>query len=87
MVSCEIVTRIQRTNLIRAYLPPANVDRIPDLEEALNQFLGKTLSSWVTERRCWIVVESLVSAGGRIPGIFQYGRPISSLQATFEFPA
>ena len=40
MVSCEIVTKIQRTTLIRAYLPPANVDRIPDLEEALNQFLG-----------------------------------------------
>ena len=39
MVSSEIVTRIQETTLIRAYLPPANMDRIPDLEEALNHFL------------------------------------------------
>ena len=41
MVSSEIVTRIQQTNLIRAYLPPANVDRIQDFEEALNKFLRK----------------------------------------------
>ena len=41
MVSSEIVTRIQQTTLIRAYLPPANMDRIPDLWEALNHFLRK----------------------------------------------
>ena len=40
MVSSEIVTRIQQTTPIRAYLPPTTLDRIQDLEEALNQFLG-----------------------------------------------
>ena len=87
MVRSEIVTRIQQTNLIRAYLPPANMDRIPDLEEALNHFLVKTLSSLGTERRCWIDGEYLESEGGRIPRIFQDGRPLSSLQVTSEVPA
>ena len=40
MAICEIVTRIQWTNLIIAYLSLANIDRLPDLEEALNCFLG-----------------------------------------------
>ena len=40
MVSCEIVTGIQWITLIRAYLLPANMDHLPDLEEALNEFLG-----------------------------------------------
>ena len=87
MVSCEIVTRIQQTNLIRAYLPPANMDFIPYLEEAINQFRGKTLSSWGTECGCWIDGESLESAGGRLPGIFHDGRSLSSLQAMSEVPA
>ena len=39
VASYEIVTGIQQTTLIRAYLPPANTDPIPDLEEALNHFL------------------------------------------------
>ena len=41
VASCEVVTGIQRTNLIRYYLPPANMDHLPDLKEALNHFLGK----------------------------------------------
>ena len=41
MVSSEIVTGIHWTILIRAYLPPANMDRLPDLKEALNEFLGR----------------------------------------------
>ena len=41
MVICEIVTIIQWTNLIISYLPPANMDRLPDLKEALNCVLGK----------------------------------------------
>ena len=40
VVSCEIVTGIQWTPLIRAYLPPSNMDRLPYLEKALNGFLG-----------------------------------------------
>ena len=86
MVSSEIVTRIQRTTLINAYLSPANTDLNPYLEEALNHFLGKTLSSWGTERGCWIDGESLESTGCKISGIFQDGRPLSSLQATSEVP-
>ena len=39
VVSCEIFTGIQWTPLITAYLPPANMDHLPDLEEALNGFL------------------------------------------------
>ena len=41
MVICEIVAGIQRTTLIRYYLPPANMNRLPDLEKALNGFLGR----------------------------------------------
>ena len=41
MVSCEIVTGMQWTPLIRAYLLPANMDHLPDREEVLNGFLGK----------------------------------------------
>ena len=41
MVICEIVTGIKWTTLVIAYLPPANMDRLPDLEEALNRFLGR----------------------------------------------
>ena len=41
VMSCEIFTVIQWTPFIRAYLPPANMDRLSDLEEALNHFLGK----------------------------------------------
>ena len=41
MVSCEIVTGIQWTTIIRAYLPPSNMDRLPYLKEALNHLLGK----------------------------------------------
>ena len=40
-MSCEIFTGIQWTPFIRAYLPPANMDRLSDLEEVLNHFLGK----------------------------------------------
>ena len=41
MLRYKIVTGIQWTSLIRAYLPPANMDRLPDLEETLNEFLGR----------------------------------------------
>ena len=41
MVSCENVTAIQKTTLIRAYLPPANMNHKSDLEEVLNYFLGR----------------------------------------------
>ena len=41
MVSCEIVTRIKWTPLIRSYLLSANMDHLPDLKEALNDFLGR----------------------------------------------
>ena len=41
VVSCEIVTGIQQTTLIRAYLTPANMDHLQDLNEALTCLLGK----------------------------------------------
>ena len=41
LVIFEIVTRINQTNLIRSYLPRSNMDRLPDLEEVLNDFLGR----------------------------------------------
>ena len=41
VVRYEIVIRIHLTALIGDYLPPANMDRLPDLEEALNSFLEK----------------------------------------------
>ena len=41
MVICEIVTGIQWTPLIRAYLPPVKMYRLPYLEGALNVFLRK----------------------------------------------
>ena len=51
VVSCEIVTGIQRTTLIRAYLPPDNMDCLPDLEEAFNNFLGRdTIVMWTSTR-------------------------------------
>ena len=47
VVGSEIVTKIQRTALIRSYLPLANTDRLPDLEETLNGFLGRdTIVMW-----------------------------------------
>ena len=39
----EIFNGIQRTNLIRAYLSPSNMDHLPDLEETLNHFLGRDI--------------------------------------------
>ena len=41
MVSYEIITGIQQTTLTRPYLPLANTDHLPDLEGALNHFLGR----------------------------------------------
>ena len=41
MVIFEIVTRKHQTPFIRAYLPPANMDLLPYLEEVLNCFLGR----------------------------------------------
>ena len=41
MVSCEIVTGIQSLPFIIAHLPLANMYRLPDLEEAFNNFLGR----------------------------------------------
>ena len=43
VASCEIVTRIQRSTLTRGYLYQANMDRLPDLKEALNRFLGRDI--------------------------------------------
>ena len=38
MVVCEIVTGGIQMLVIGAYLPPSMLDRLPDLEEALNSF-------------------------------------------------
>ena len=36
VVSCKIVDGNRKTPLIGAYLPPPNLDHLPDLEESLN---------------------------------------------------
>ena len=41
MVSCEIVSGIQRTPLIGSYLPPTTLDQLPDLKEELNILPGR----------------------------------------------
>ena len=41
MVSCKIVSGGKWTPLIGAFPPPSNIDHLPDLEEALNRFLGR----------------------------------------------
>ena len=38
MVSCKLVTRLIRTPLVGAYLPPSTLEHLPDLEEALKRF-------------------------------------------------
>ena len=38
VVSCEIVTRLTRTPLVRAYLPPLTLEHLPGLEEYLQRF-------------------------------------------------
>ena len=38
VVVCEIVTGGIQMLVIGAYLPPSMLDRLPDLEEALNSF-------------------------------------------------
>ena len=35
---CKLVTRLTRTPLVGAYLPPFMLDHLPDLEEALKKF-------------------------------------------------
>ena len=40
MVTFEIVTGIHWRPFIRAYLPPTNIDHLPDIGEALNGLLG-----------------------------------------------
>ena len=40
VVICVVVTG-KRTLLIGAYLPPSNLDHLPELEEALKRFLDK----------------------------------------------
>ena len=87
MASCENVKLIQQTPLIRAYLTPSNIYHIPDLEEVLNHFLWKDpifmgdLNTDVGQTG-----KPLYPAGGRLPGIFQDGRPLSLPQATYEVP-
>ena len=41
MESCEIVSGIQQTPLIGAYLPPDILEHPPDLKEALHHFSGR----------------------------------------------
>ena len=41
MVSYKIVNGIHQPILIRSYLPPSNMDHLPDLKEAFNGFLGR----------------------------------------------
>ena len=86
VVSCEIVTGIQWTPFIRDYLPPSNMDRLPDLEEALNVFLGRDTISWEPEQICWLYWEPLEPSGVRLHGIFQDVIPIWSLQETSKVP-
>ena len=62
------------------------MDHLPDPKEALNHFLGETPLSWGPERRYCQMGKLLYPAGGRLPGIFQNGRPLRSLQATYEVP-
>ena len=48
---------------------------------------GETPLSWGPENRCWPDGEPTVPAGVRLPGIFQYVRPLRSLQEKSEIPA
>ena len=41
MLSCKVVRGTSRTLVIAAYLPPTTLARLPDLEEALERFLGQ----------------------------------------------
>ena len=45
---------------------------------------GETPSSSGPEHRCWLDGEPTVPEGVRLPGIFQYVRPLRSLQETSE---
>ena len=38
---CEVISGNQLTPIIGEYLPPSTLDHLPDLEEALNRFLGR----------------------------------------------
>ena len=40
MLSCDIVTGLTHTPLIRVYLTPSTMEHLPDLEEALQRFRG-----------------------------------------------
>ena len=79
MVTFEIITGIQTTILIRSYLPLDNMDRLPDLEGALNHFLGGDTIVMGTLMQVLHRWKPLEPAGGIIDGIFQYGRPLRSL--------
>ena len=41
MVSCEVVSGDKQMPLIGAYIPLSSLDHLPDLEEALNRFMGR----------------------------------------------
>ena len=43
IVSDELVYGDHITLLIRRYLPPSTLDHLPDLEDALNRFLGRDI--------------------------------------------
>ena len=77
MMRCESVKRIQWRTLIRSYLLSANTDLLPDLEEALNDFLGKdTIVMGDLNADVSHMGKTLEPAVDRLPITFQDGRPL-----------